>query len=149
MIMLKRINPALPQLIVGIILYGIVIQLTGMWFVNDKQAYTLGLWIGIALAIGMAINMAIVILDAVDGMAATGRAVRTGFWSVLRYVVVVGVFVAAWYFELANPLIMFLGLMGLKVSAYLQPMFNKIISRRRDEDGELSVDSEKSSVNSD
>lgn len=149
MIMLKRINPALPQLIVGILLYGIVIQITGMWFVNDKQAYTLGLWIGIALAIGMAINMAIVILDAVDAVATTGRTVRTGFWSVLRYVVVVGVFVAAWYFELANPLIMFLGLMGLKVSAYLQPMFHKIISRRRNEAGELSVESEKSSVNSD
>ncbi len=149
MIMLKRINPALPQLIVGILLYGIVIQITGMWFVNDKQAYTLGLWIGIALAIGMAINMAIVILDAVDATATTGRTVRTGFWSVLRYVVVVGVFVAAWYFELANPLIMFLGLMGLKVSAYLQPMFHKIISRRRNEAGELSVESEKSSVNSD
>lgn len=149
MIMLKRINPALPQLIVGILLYGIVIQITGMWFVNDKQAYTLGLWIGIALAIGMVINMAIVILDAVDAAATTGRTVRTGFWSVLRYVVVVGVFVAAWYFELANPLIMFLGLMGLKVSAYLQPMFHKIISRRRNEAGELSVESEKSSVNSD
>ncbi len=149
MIMLKRINPVLPQLIVGILLYGILLQLTGMWFVNDKQAYTLGLWIGIALAIGMAINMAIVILDAVDGMASTGRSVRTGFWSVLRYVVVVGVFVAAWYFELANPLIMFLGLMGLKVSAYLQPMFYKIISRGQKEAGELSVDSDESSVNSD
>ena len=97
----------------------------------------------------MAINMAIVILDAVDGMATTGRTVRTGFWSVLRYVVVVGVFVAAWYFELANPLIMFLGLMGLKVSAYLQPMFSKIISHRGNEGGEPSVGSDKSSVNSD
>lgn len=147
--MLKRINPVLPQLIAGILLYGVVIQLTGMWFVTDKQAYTLGLWIGVALAIGMAINMAIVILDAVDGMDSTGRPVRTGFWSVLRYVVVVGVFVVAWYFELANPLVMFLGLMGLKVSAYLQPVFHKIIFRRRKEDGALSVDSEKSSVNSD
>ncbi len=147
--MLKRINPALPQLIAGILLYGIVLQLTGMWFVNDKLEYTLGLWIGIALAIGMAINMAIVILDAVDAAATSGRAVRTGFWSVLRYVVVVGVFVAAWYFKLANPLIMFLGLMGLKVSAYLQPMFHKIISRRQNGGSEMSVGSDKSSVNSD
>ena len=34
--MLKRINDALPGLVVGIILYGIVIQLTGVWFVEDK-----------------------------------------------------------------------------------------------------------------
>lgn len=139
--MLKRINPVLPELLSGIVLYGIVLQFTGIWFVSDKLQYSFGLWIGILLAMGMAVNMAVVILDSVDMMAARGRAVRTGFWSVLRYVVVVGVFAAVWYFELANPLIMFLGLMGLKVSAYLQPMLHKIIARMRKEDSALSVDS--------
>lgn len=138
--MLKRINPVLPELLAGIALYGIVLQLTGIWFVSDKLQYTLGLWIGILLAMGMAVNMAVVILDSVDMMAARGRAVRTGFWSVLRYAVVVGVFAAAWYYELANPLIMFLGLMGLKVSAYLQPTFGKMISRMRKGDSALSAD---------
>lgn len=129
--MLKRINPVLPELIAGIVLYGIVLQFTGIWFVSDKQQYTLGLWIGILLASGMAVNMAVVILDAVDGMASKGRAVRTGFWSVLRYIAVVGAFVAVWYFEVGNPLVMFLGVMGLKVSAYLQPFFHKCVSHMR------------------
>lgn len=144
--MLKRINPVLPELIAGIVIYGMIVQLTGMWFVNDKQQYTMGLWIGILLAIGMAVNMAIVILDAVDGMASAGNPVRTGFWSVLRYVVVIGAFVAAWYFEVGNLLVMFLGVMGLKVSAYLQPLFHKYILRRHKD---APLDSEKSSVNSD
>lgn len=129
--MLKRINPVLPELLAGIVLYGLVLQFTGMWFVNDKQQYTLGLWIGIILAMGMAVNMAVVILDAVDIMASRGTAVRTGFWSVLRYVVVIGAFVAAWYFEAGNPVVMFLGVMGLKVSAYLQPFYHKFILRMR------------------
>ena len=59
--MLKRINPALPGLLAGIMLYGVVLQLTGMWFVNDKFRYTAGLWMGILLAMGMAVNMAVVI----------------------------------------------------------------------------------------
>ncbi len=147
--MLKRINPVLPELLVGILLYGIVLQFTGMWFVKDKLQYSFGLWIGIFLAIGMAVNMAIVILDSVDMMAVRGRAVRTGFWSVLRYVAVVGVFAAALYFKLANPLIMFLGLMGLKVSAYLQPVLHKYMVRMPQKGGKMPVDSEKSSVNSD
>ena len=146
--MLKRINPVLPELLVGILLYGIVLQFTGMWFVKDKLQYSFGLWIGIFLAIGMAVNMAIVILDSVDMMAVRGRAVRTGFWSVLRYVAVVGVFAAALYFKLANPLIMFLGLMGLKVSAYLQPVLHKYMVRMPQKGGKMPVDSEKSSVNS-
>ena len=129
--MLRRINPALPGLLAGIVLYGVVIQFTGMWFVDDKQQYTIGLWIGILLAMGMAVNMAVVILDAVDVMGSTGTAVRTGFWSVLRYVVVIGAFVGVWYFEVGNLLVMFLGVMGLKVSAYLQPLLHRFILRLR------------------
>lgn len=125
--MLRRINPVLPELLTGILLYGLVLQFTGMWFVDDKQQYSVGLWIGIALAMGMAVNMAVVILDTVDAMASKRTAVRTGLWSVLRYVVAVGAFVAVWYFEAGNLLVMFLGLMGLKVSAYLQPFLHKFI----------------------
>lgn len=125
--MLRRINPALPELLTGILLYGLVLQLTGVWFVDDKLQYSMGLWIGIALAMGMAVNMAVVILDAVDAMASKGTAVRTGLWSVLRYVVAVGAFIGVWYFKAGNLLVMFLGLMGLKVSAYLQPFLHKII----------------------
>lgn len=149
MIMLKRINPALPGLLAGIMLYGVVLQLTGMWFADDKLRYAAGLWIGILLAMGMAVNMAVVILDSVDMMASGGRAVRTGFWSALRYAVVVGVFAAAGYFGLADPLVMFLGVMGLKISAYLQPVFQKAIAHPPKKGAETSGCPDKSSVNSD
>lgn len=149
MIMLKRINPALPGLLAGIMLYGVVLQLTGMWFADDKLRYAAGLWIGILLAMGMAVNMAVVILDSVDMMASGGRAVRTGFWSALRYAVVVGVFAAAGYFGLADPLVMFLGVMGLKISAYLQPVFQKAIAHPPKKGAETPGCPDKSSVNSD
>ena len=82
--MLRRINAALPELLAGIVLYGIVLQFVGVWFMPDKLQYTIGLWIGIGLALGMAINMAVVILDAVDVMASRGTAVRTGQSTVFR-----------------------------------------------------------------
>ena len=47
--MLKRLNDALPELVLGIIVYGIVVELAGVWFVTDKLRYTTGLVIGIAL----------------------------------------------------------------------------------------------------
>ncbi len=43
-------------LVAGIILYGIIIQITGVWFVEDRVSYSIGLWYGITIAIGMAIN---------------------------------------------------------------------------------------------
>ena len=64
--MLKRLNDVLPELVLGIIVYGIVVELAGVWFVDDKLRYTTGLLIGIALACGMAINIASVLRDAVE-----------------------------------------------------------------------------------
>ena len=126
--MLRRINQALPGLLFGILAYGVVVQLAGMWFVEDRVQYTVGLWFGIVVAMGMAINMAIVILDAVDTMAERRSTVRTTLFSLLRYLVVVFVFFIVWYFKLGNPIVMFIGVMGLKVSAYLQPFTHKFIT---------------------
>ena len=58
---LKRLNEALPGLVIGILLYGGILQVTGIWFVTDKIRYSSGLWIGIACAVGMAIHLAMVI----------------------------------------------------------------------------------------
>ena len=62
--MLKRINDALPGLVFGIVFYGIVVQLIGVWFVTDKISYSIGLWYGIAIAVGMHDNNATEIFDA-------------------------------------------------------------------------------------
>ncbi len=126
--MFRRINQALPGLLIGIFAYGVVVQLTGVWFVQDKLRYTTGLWMGIAIAAAMAVNMAIVILDSVDAAAAGRPAVRATLFSVLRYALVVLAIFLAWRFRLGNPVLMFVGVMGLKVSAYLQPFAHKLIA---------------------
>lgn len=127
--MLKRINNALPGLVGGILLYGVVLQLVGVWFVEDKMAYSIGLWYGIAIAVGMGINLALVIYDAVtfDGKEnANGRVVAK---SLLRYIVVAVLFFILGYFNFGNLYSAFLGVLGLKVSAYIQPFLRKVINR--------------------
>lgn len=125
--MLRRINQALPELLLGIVAYGAAIQLAGIWFAEDKLQYSIGLWAGIALAMGMAVNMAIVILDTVDAMAEKRAYRKAALYSVLRYLVAVLAFLAVWYFGLGNVIAMFAGVMGLKASAYLQPITHKLI----------------------
>ena len=130
--MLKRINDALPGLVVGIILYGIVIQLTGVWFVEDKLRYSTGLWAGIIMGVGLAIHLAIVIRDTVemggDTKHANGRVIAK---SLMRYGTVVILFFILGYFHLGNLITAFLGVMGLKVSAYLQPVGMKLAGKLR------------------
>ena len=127
--MLKRINPALPGLLAGIVIYGLLVQITGIWFVEDKIGYSIGLWYGIAIAIGMAINLATVIYDAVTFDGAENANKRVAAKSMLRYIVVAILFGILGYFEFGNLFTAFLGVMGLKISAYAQPFLNKIVNK--------------------
>lgn len=122
---LKRLNEALPGLIIGILVYGGIVWLAGIWFVTDKIRYTSGLFIGIACAIGMGIHIAMVIEEAVRTLGDSSK--RLSIKSVSRYLVVVIVFFVMMYFHLGNLIPAFLGVLGLKVSAYAQPFMHKMI----------------------
>lgn len=147
--MLRRINPALPGLVVGIVIFGLFVQLTGVWFVADKIGYSIGLWYGVAIGIGMAINLATVIYDAVtfDGEGNANK--RVAAKSMLRYIVVAILFGILGYFEFGNLFTAFLGVMGLKVSAYMQPLLNKIVNKSNGSFDATSNDenSEKEKIN--
>ncbi len=127
--MLRRINESLPGLIVGIVLYGVIVQFAGVWFVKDVWAYSIGLWYGIAIAIGMAIHMAIVIYDAVTFDGEHHAKTRVAAKSVLRYVVVAILFGILVVFHLGNLFTAFIGIMSLKISAYLWPLLTKAVNK--------------------
>lgn len=131
--MIRRLNKALPSLLCGIIGYGLLVQLVGVWFVEDKLRYSSGLWIGIILAVGMAIHMAVVIEDTVTIYGEQGAKSRVITQSILRYLVILIVFLLTAKFELGNILMTFIGVMGLKASAYLQTLVNKFTNHHKGE----------------
>lgn len=140
--MLKRLNDALPELVLGIVLYGIAVELVGVWFVADKLKYTTGLVIGIALAVGMAVNMAVVLQDAVDLYGGEHAQAKIIAKSILRYIVVVIVFFVMMKFELGNLFTAFIGVLGLKIAAYLQPFTHKLVLKLKGGTDEPSENSE-------
>ena len=133
----------------GIVIFGLFVQLTGVWFVADKIGYSIGLWYGVAIGIGMAINLATVIYDAVtfDGEGNANK--RVAVKSMLRYIVVAILFGILGYFEFGNLFTAFLGVMGLKVSAYMQRLLNKIVNKSNGSFDATSNDenSEKEKIN--
>ena len=125
--MLRRINDALPDLVLGILVYGVLVELIGVWFVADKIRYSTGLLIGIALAVGMAIHIAVVIRDAVEIYGEYSARNKVIAKSLLRYFVVVIVFFVMMKFQLGNMFSAFIGVLGLKIAAYLAPFTHKVI----------------------
>ena len=69
---LRDINSALPGLMLGIIVCGVISEIAGVFLVADKLNYTIGLWIGVLTALGMALHMAYV-LDRVLDRGEKGR----------------------------------------------------------------------------
>lgn len=122
---LKRLNEALPGLLLGILLFGIAEELIGIWFVSDKLKFTIGVITGIACAAGMGIHIAWVLEESVRcGGTATKR---MAVFSALRYICVVIVFFVMTYFDLGNFYAAFIGVLGLKISAYAQPLIHRIV----------------------
>ena len=134
---LKRLDPILPELIGTILAYGALVELIGVWWVEDKIRYTSGLAIGIGLALFLSINIASSIwgmLDVTTKKAQVFVAVK----AILRYFVVVAVSMIMGYYNLGNILTWFIGVMGLKVAAFTQPLIHKVILRKSQRKEETS-----------
>lgn len=125
---LEKINESLPALCLGILIYGMLAELIGVWFVSDRFGYSLGLLLGVAAAEGMAFHMAWSLNKTyeLDEGAATKQMQK---YSTLRYGVLIVFFGILMLTKVANPLSAFLGVLGLKVSAYLAPFTHKIFRR--------------------
>lgn len=133
---IKRLNEALLGLILGILIYGVLVELIGIWFVADKLRYTTGLVIGIACAVGMAIHLAMIIEESVR--IGEGHEKLLSFKSVMRYVIVCAVLFVMMLFKLGNLYTALIGILGLKVSAYAQPLLNKLVFKKSDDEIDFS-----------
>ena len=127
----KKIDETLLGLLIGIIIFAVISQIAGMFFVKSMLMYTIGLWIGIILALACAYHMwwsldRNLSLNADNEGAARAFAIKQ---SMIRYVVILLVFLVICITDFAYPLSAFLGIMGLKVGAYLQPVINRLLHK--------------------
>lgn len=124
MSMKKKIDPTLFNLCLGIFLYGIVFQIVLLFF-SREISYSIGLWIGVALAIAGSVHMWWSIDRGMD-QASKQAAKTVGTNNLIRYFVLVVVMFILIYTNFANPIFMFCGYMGMKISAYLNPWLHKV-----------------------
>lgn len=121
-------NQTLAELIVGIVCFGTVCQIAGIFFTRNQPAYAASLWIGIIAAALIAVHMNHTINKVLSYDAGTAEKVtRSSYF--LRYgcaMVLMGAVAAT---GVMNPIVTFLGIMGLKVGAYMQPLMHKLLQK--------------------
>lgn len=123
----KKINRALVELWIGILVTGLLCQFIGMWFADNKVLYSVALWIGIVLGLITVVHMYRTLDRALDLGAEAQKVVTSA--NLVRYGCIVIVFLVVLLTKALNPLITFMGLMSVKVAAYLQPFTHKLCNK--------------------
>ena len=122
---IKKISETLKELLIGIVFYGILVEVIGICFIKDKLYFSIGLWFGILLALVAAVHMWWGLNIGLDLGEQAGKYILSQ--NMIRYGVIVVAFGALCVMDFGNPIAAFAGIMGLKAGAYLQPFTHKII----------------------
>ncbi|MDO4331985.1 MAG: hypothetical protein Q4C58_04785 [Eubacteriales bacterium] len=125
----RNIDSTVKEMWLGIGIWGVACELVMVWFVRDKAGCSLGILVGCLLAAAGVWHMWKVLDTALDLGDGAQKYLTVRSW--IRYGVFVAVFGVLMITGWANPLTAFLGLMGMKAAAYLQPAVHKFIEKRR------------------
>ncbi|MBQ8039879.1 MAG: ATP synthase subunit I [Lachnospiraceae bacterium] len=123
-------NETLLEMWLGTVLFGVVCQVGLVWFIKDKLGYSLGLWLGIVAALLTILHLSVSLDKALD-LGEGGAKKHMVTQNLVRYFVLIIFLVVLMITDFANPLAAFLGLMGVKAGAYLQPVLHKVFGKIR------------------
>lgn len=125
---MKKKENILIELLAGIILWGILVQIICTIFFKDYLYNAIGLWSGVAIACFMAIHLKRSLEDALDlGEEEAVKRARSGYATRMTVAAVaMGIVI---YFNIGNPLTLLVGALALKISAYTQPHMHKMFLR--------------------
>lgn len=144
---LKKKNRILLEMHIGILAFGVLCQIMGAFLAKDQGYYARSLWFGIAFAICASIHMYRNLDRALWYGADASKLVMRGY--LFRYAMVLIVMVIICVTEVMNPLVVFLGYMSLKVTAYMQPITHKFCNKLFHETDPIPEPLEEESVSKD
>ena len=121
----RELNAVLGEMYLALLAYGIILQFSVVWFLADRWAYSLGLWLGIIVAAAYIAHMWWSIEQCLY-MMKKQAASRARLYTLSRFLVVAAVLIMATYVDYFQLLAVFIGIMGVKASALLQPQVRKI-----------------------
>lgn len=115
------------EMMAGDLAWGIVIAIAVM-FLKDRIYNLIGTGVGVFLSLFLTWHMWQTLPKSIDRGEAGARKF-TILGGLLRYGILLGVFGGLCYLNFGNPLLAFAGVMGTKISAYLQPLIHRLFMK--------------------
>lgn len=113
------------DLVIGMIIYGLIVEGVVLIVSETIIFHSIGIWIGVAIGIGMIVHMKRSIEDAID-IGEENASKHMVKKSVMRNTIVLLVFLALGYTQVGSIFTALLGVLSLKISVYLQPYIYKV-----------------------
>lgn len=122
---LEESKKTLNRMLLGILLYAISFSIIGVIFANHKFSYFIGLLLGCIIAAFNAIHL-YKSLDYCLDMTPESAEKTMKKKTMLRFFIMLSAVGLAFCFpNVVNPAGLFLGMMGLKISAYFEPFIHR------------------------
>ncbi len=116
------------EMIAIIVGFCFVVAVVDVFFAKNPLYSLLGLTVGCVLSVYMLIYMNIVLFRCMDASGSDQKAIEKYVikHSIIRYMSIVVVFAVVCITNIVDPRTCFIGLLGLKAAAYLQPVLHKL-----------------------
>lgn len=113
---------------IGLLFWGLVCRIAGVFLAENQGYYAKSLWFGILFAMISTVHMYRQLDRALDyGEKNARKMIFAGY--LIRYVLFVVILFIIMTTKVMNPLIVFLAYMGMKVTAFLQPITHKLCNK--------------------
>ena len=135
---IERTNETLLDLVFGCLIWGILVEVIGLFIVKDRLSYTIGVALGTAVAVWMSMSIARTLERGLQMNRGRSQRFMTAR-SLLRWLVMLAVVWAGLRFDAISFPGVLLGIIGLKLAALLHTYTNVYVTRRlkrKGEDGE-------------
>ena len=125
---IKELNEVLPEVFLVDLLYLLAGELVIWFFVPNKQMCAVGFLMGVIYSIFASVHMSLRIRKIVYGHANESKTMLIGYF--IRLAVMLILFTVLYLLHIGDLLCALIGMFSMKVSAYLQPLTNKILSKK-------------------
>ncbi|MGN0204383.1 MAG: ATP synthase subunit I [Coprococcus sp.] len=126
---LKTQNEALIDLILGILIFGMLVMLVGLFVAPDRIAFVLGVMLGTASSVVRAVHMAVTLERQLDYGEKDARAYAVRNY-MIRYFILIAVLLLSVALGTAGMAGAVIGIFLMKPAAVLSPQIHKYIYTR-------------------
>ena len=125
---LKQTNRIILEMYLGILAWGLVCQLVGVFFAKNPSMYSGSLWFGIVFSMVNTLQMYRALDRALDFDEQSARKIVSRSFAI-RYIALILFLGVIMITGIMDGLVVFLGYMSMKVAAYLQPITHKLCNK--------------------